>query len=334
MSCDVGAGYGPAMRAARVTALEGPGSVGVGEVDLPVLEPGHVLVDVHEAGVNFPDVLMSRGLYQMRPDLPFVPGSECAGVVRETAPGSEFAPGARVAAFPVLGAFAETVAVPEAMVFPLPDAVPFEVGAALPMNYLTVHFALTRRGQLERGEVVLVHGAAGGIGTAAIQLARAMDARVIAVVSSPGKAEVATAAGAHHVVLVDDFLTQAKELTGGRGVDIVVDPVGGDRFTDSLRSLAPEGRLLVVGFTAGQIPEVRVNRLLLNNISVVGVGWGAYWTSDPAYLRTQWDAILPLVEQGSLAPPIGARHPLDDVAAALAELDERRALGKVTLTVR
>ena len=322
------------MRAARVTSLDGPASVTVGEVDEPALTPGHVLVDVHEAGVSFPDVLMSRGLYQMRPELPFVPGAECAGVVREVGEGSAFTVGDRVAAFPVLGGFAETVAVPEAMVFPLPEAVSFETGAALPMNYLTVHFALTRRGHLERGETVLVHGAAGGIGTAAVQLARAMDARVVAVVSSDDKIETARAAGAHHVVLAEGFLAAAKELTDGRGVDVVVDPVGGDRFTDSLRSLAPEGRLLVIGFTAGQIPEVKVNRLLLGNLSVVGVGWGAFWMPDPTYLRTQWDAILPLLESGALAPPIGTRHPLDDVAAALTEIDERRAHGKVTLTVR
>jgi NADPH2:quinone reductase len=322
------------MRAARITSLEGPSAVTVEEVPEPTLEAGDVLVDVHEAGVSFPDVLMTRGLYQMRPNLPFVPGAECAGVVREAAEGSGFHAGDRVAAFPVLGAFAETVAVPAAMVFPLPDEVPFEVGAALPMNYLTVHFALTRRGQLERGEDVLVHGAAGGIGTAAIQLARAMDARVIAVVSSEDKIETARAAGAHHILLADGFLEGVRELTQGRGVDLVVDPVGGERFTDSLRSLAPEGRLLVIGFTAGQIPEVKVNRLLLNNLSVIGVGWGAFWTPDPTYLRTQWDAILPLVTSGQLAPPISSRHALDDVVGALTEIDERRAHGKVTLTVR
>ena len=322
------------MRAARGTSLDGPDSLVVDDLPEPALEPGHVLVDVHEAGVSFPDVLMSKGLYQMRPELPFVPGAECAGIVREAAADSPFRPGDRVAAFPVLGAFAETVAVPEAMVFPLPDAVSFEAGAALPMNYLTVHFALTRRGRLERGVGVLVHGAAGGIGTAATQLARAMDARVIAVVSSADKVATAEAAGAHHVVLADEFLTQAKELTNGRGVDVVVDPVGGDRFTDSLRSLAPEGRLLVIGFTAGQIPEVKVNRLLLGNLSVVGVGWGAFWMPDPSYLRTQWVAILPLLENGALDPPIGSRHRLDDVTTALTELEERRANGKVTLTVR
>jgi NADPH2:quinone reductase len=323
------------MRAVRVTTLDGPGAVTVDtDVAEPVLAPGHVLVDVHEAGVNFPDVLMTKGLYQMRPELPFVPGSECAGVVREAAEGSGFAAGDRVAAFPVLGAFAETVAVPEAMVFPLPDSVSFAAGAALPMNYLTVEFALARRARLERGEVVLVHGAAGGVGTAAVQLARAMGARVISVVSSQDKIETARSAGAHDVVLADGFLSATKGLTEGRGVDVVVDPVGGDRFTDSLRSLAPEGRLLVIGFTAGQIPEVKVNRLLLNNISVVGVGWGAFWQRRPDYLRHQWDALLPLLEQGLIDPPVGASHPLDDVVAALTEIDERRARGKVTLTVR
>ncbi|GAA6525363.1 NADPH:quinone oxidoreductase family protein [Intrasporangium sp. DVR] len=322
------------MRAARVSALDGPAAVTIDEVDEPTLEPGHVLVDVHEAGVSFPDVLLTRGLYQMKPDLPFIPGAECAGVVRRAGEDSLFQPGDRVAAFPVLGAFAETVAVPEDMVFPLPDGVSFTTGAALLMNYLTVHFALARRGRIERGETVLVHGAAGGIGTAAIQLARAMHARVIAVVSSEEKRAVAEQAGAHHVIATDGFLAAAKELTGGRGVDIVVDPVGGDRFTDSLRCLAPEGRILVIGFTAGSIPEVKVNRLLLGNISVVGVAWGAMWQGEPGYLRAQWKAITPLLESGAIDPPIGSSHPLDEVAAALAEIDERRAVGKVTLRVR
>jgi NADPH2:quinone reductase len=322
------------MRAARVSVLDGPAAVTVEEVDEPVPEPGQVLIDVHEAGVSFPDVLQSKGLYQMKPDLPFTPGAECAGIVRQTGEGSMFQPGDRVVAFPILGAFAETVAVPEAMVFPLPDSVSFTAGAALLMNYLTVHFALVRRGQVERGETVLVHGAAGGIGTAAIQLARAMDTRVIAVVSSDEKRAVAEQAGAHHVITADGFLSSAKQLTGGRGVDIIVDPVGGDRFTDSLRCLAPEGRILVIGFTAGSIPEVKVNRLLLGNISVVGVAWGAMWMSEPGYLRAQWGALTPLLESGVIDPPIGSTHPLEDVAAALAEIDERRALGKVTLRVR
>ncbi|MDN5795719.1 MAG: NADPH:quinone oxidoreductase family protein [Intrasporangium sp.] len=322
------------MRAARITSLEGPSAVAVQEVPDPVRGDDDVLIDVHEAGVCFPDVLLSKGLYQTRPELPFTPGAECAGVVREAPEGSALAPGDRVAGFPILGAFAETVAVPSRFVFPIPGSLSFREAAATPMNYLTVHFALTRRGRLEAGETVLVHGAAGGIGTAAIQYAKALGARVIAVVSTREKGVVARAAGADEAVLADGFLEQVRELTDGRGVDLVVDPVGGDRFTDSLRSLAIEGRVLVIGFTAGEIPTVRVNRLLLGNTSVLGVGWGAFWTREPGYVRSQWDEILPLLEDGRLDPPLGASHPLEDVAAALRELDERRAVGKVTLTVR
>jgi NADPH:quinone reductase len=321
------------MRAAQVASLDGPSAVTVVEVDEPAAGDG-VLVDVHAAGVAFPEVLQTRGRYQIKPDLPFVPGSEVAGVVRVAPDGAGVRPGDRVAAFPGLGGFAEVVAVDPELVFPLPDEVSFEAGAALPMNYLTVHFALVRRGGLRVGETVLVHGAAGGVGTAAVQLAAALGARVIAVTSSLEKAEVARAAGAHETAPADGFLARVKELTGGKGVDVVVDPVGGDRFTDSLRSLTTEGRLLVVGFTGGDIPTVRVNRLLLNNISVVGVGWGAFWTSLREYPREQWAELLPLLRAGRITPPIGSVHPLDDAAAALAEIDERRATGKVVLAVR
>ncbi len=239
-------------------------------VDLPEPSGDGVVIEVAAAGICFPDVLLTRGQYQITPDLPFVPGSEVAGLVRSAPVSSGYAAGDRVAAFPFLGGFAEVVEADAAMVFPLPDSVTYEQGAALPMNYLTCHFALRERGRLREGETVLVQGAAGGIGTAAVQLAAAWGARVIAVVSSPDKGDVARAAGAHEVVLADGFRDAVAGLTNGRGVDVVVDPVGGDRFTDSLRSLAPGGRLLVIGFTAGSIPEVKVNRLLLGNISVVG----------------------------------------------------------------
>jgi NADPH2:quinone reductase len=322
------------MRAAQVTRLEGPDAVEVTEVPEPAARG--VVVDVAAAGVCFPDVLLTRGEYQMRPDPPFVPGSEVAGRVRSAPPGSGFVEGDRVAAFPVLGGFAEVVATDPAMVFPLPDSTTYEQGAALPMNYLTCHFALRERGGLRAGETVLVHGAAGGVGTAAVQLSRAWGARVVAVVSSDDKAQVARSAGAHEVVAADGFRDAVAELTAGHGVDVVVDPVGGDRFTDSLRSLAPGGRLLVVGFTAGSIPEVRVNRLLLGNISVVGVGWGAWWThpSGPGagYLRRQWDDLLPLLRSGAVDPVIGEVRALDDVVGALTAVDERRATGKVLLS--
>lgn len=322
------------MRAVQITTLDGPTALQVVDVDEPATGPGVVVVDVHVAGVTYPEVLQSRGQYQLKPDLPFVPGSEVAGVVRSAPEGSGFTAGQRVAAFPGLGGFAEVAAAPPEMVFALPDAVSFEAGAALPMNYLTVHFGLVRRGQLRAGDTVLVHGAAGGVGTAAVQLAAALGARVVAVVSSQDKAETARAAGAHEVVLAEGFKDAVKELTGGRGVDLVVDPVGGDRFTDSLRSLAREGRLLVIGFTGGEIPQVKVNRLLLNNLSVVGVGWGAFWTGEPGYLQEQWAELLPLLESGRLTPVLGRSFPLEQASQALLELDERRATGKVLLTAR
>jgi NADPH2:quinone reductase len=179
-----------------------------------------------------------------------------------------------------------------------------------------------------------VHGAAGGVGTASIQVAKGYGARVIAVVSTDQKAEVAKAAGADEAVLVDGFLAAVKELTGGRGVDVVVDVVGGDLMTDSLRSLAPLGRVLVVGFTAGAIPEVKVNRLLLNNVDVRGVGWGAYAMVRPGFMRKQWDELVPMMESGVISPPIGTTYPLEDVRQALTDMAERRATGKSVLTLR
>ena len=327
------------MRAVQVVTLDGPAAVKVGEVPDPDPGDGGVLVEVHAAGVTFPDVLLTRGLYQLRPDPPFVPGSEVAGVVRSAPPGSGFAAGDRVAAFPGIGGFAELVVTSPGQVFPLPDGVSFADGAGIPMNYLTVHFGLVRRGRLQPGETVLVHGAGGGIGTAAIQLAKALGARVVAVVSSEEKGRVARAAGADDVVPADGFLAAVKELTGGRGVDLVVDPVGGDRslpdrFTDSLRSLATEGRLLVIGFTGGEIPTVRVNRLLLNNIAVVGVGWGAFFIPRPGFVAGQWAELLPFLRDGVLHPPLAPVRPLERAAEVLAEMEERRAAGKLVLAVR
>lgn len=321
------------MRAVHIASLDGPEAVKIVDVAEPV-DDGRVLIDVHAAGVTFPEVLQSKGQYQMQPPLPFVPGSEVAGVVRSAPEGSGLAVGDRVAAFPGLGGFAEVVAADPRAVFRLPEQLSFAEGAGIPMNVLTAHFALVRRGGLREGETVLVHGAAGGIGTATIQLARALGAKVIAVVSTEDKAEFARKAGADDVVLADGFKDAVKGLTGGKGVDIVVDPVGGDRFTDSLRSLATEGRLLVIGFTGGEIPTVKVNRLLLNNVSVIGVGWGAYWLPRPEFLREQWQDLRPLLEAGRLTPLIGATYPLEQASDALMSLENRAALGKVVLELR
>ncbi len=311
--------------------MDGPGSVEVREVPEPQRGPDQVLIDVRAAGVNFPDVLQAKGLYQYKPELPFTLGSEVAGVVREAPDGSPLRPGDRVAAFCTIGGFAEVVAVHADHVLALPDEVSFPAGACLPMNYLTAHFALLVRGHLRAGQSVLVHGAAGGVGTAVIQLAVALGARVIAVVSTDAKADVARAAGAQEAVLVDGFRDAVKGLTGGAGVDLVVDPVGGDRFTHSLRSLAPEGRLLVVGFTAGDIPTVKANRLLLSNTDVVGVGWGGYALGRPGYLARQWAALEPHLRSGALNPLISATFPLQQAAEAMARIDERQVTGKVVL---
>ncbi len=319
------------MRAVVVEELNGPSSIRI--LNRPEPTGDGVRIAVAAAGVSFPDALLTRGRYQLRPEPPFVPGAEVSGVVADAPEGSGVRPGQRVAAFPGLGGFAETVLVPPHLVFPLPDEVDIEVAAGLPMNLLTVHFALLDRGRLQAGERVLVHGAAGGIGVAAVQLAAAHDAEVIAVTSSPEKAEVARAAGAHHIVAADGFRDAVQDATDGEGVDLVLDPVGGDRVTDSLRCLRRRGRLLVVGFTAGSIPEVKVNRLLLNNLDVVGVGWGAHWLAEPGYPAEQWAELLPDLRAGRLQPPIGGRYPLEDAAEAVASLEERRALGKVLLVV-
>jgi len=328
------------MRAVQIVELSGPDGA-LRLVDLPEPEPSHLLtpgsgvvVDVHAAGVSFPEVLQTRGEYQVKPPLPFVPGSEVAGVVRSAPEGAGVKPGDRVAAFPMLGAFAEVAVAPEFLTFALPDELDFAQGAGLILNYHTAYFALRLRGRLAEGETVLVHGAAGGVGTAALQVARGVGARTIAVVSSDAKEQVAREAGADEVVRSDGpWKDEARELSGG-GVDVVLDPVGGDRFTDSLRSLGEGGRLVVVGFTGGSIPEVRVNRLLLNNVEVVGAGWGAYVMTKPEANRAIGAEVQRLIEQGFVRPVVGARFPLERAADALNAIDQRRATGKVVLDVR
>ncbi len=322
------------MRAVQVVRLEGPEGVDVVDVPEPAAGDGQVLVEVHAAGVSFPDLLLSAGRYQLKPELPFTLGVDVAGVVREAPDGSGFTAGDRVACVLPYGGWAELVALDAGSVFPLPDSVSFEQGAALPMNYLTAHFALAVRGALQPEETVLVHGAAGGVGTACLQVAKGYGARTIAVVSTEEKGDTARAAGADEVVLVDGFLESVKKLTDGNGVDIVMDVVGGDLMTDSLRSLGTLGRLLVVGFTAGAIPEVKVNRLLLNNIDVRGVGWGAYAMARSGFMRSQWDELVPMMESGMIDPPVGTTYPLEDVRLALTDMAERRTLGKSVLTLR
>jgi NADPH2:quinone reductase len=329
-----------AMRALQITEETGPEKA-LSLVEIPepdathMLTPGEgVLIDVHAAGVSFPEVLQTRGQYQMRPPLPFVPGSEVGGVVRSAPAGASVKAGDRVAAFCALGGFAETVAAPEFFTFALPDALDFAQGAGLILNYHTAYFALKLRGRVRAGETVLVHGAAGGVGTASIQVAKGLGARTIALVSTEEKAKIAEQAGADHVLLISDtWKDNVKALSDG-GVDAVLDPVGGDRFTDSLRSLRENGRVIVVGFTGGSIPEVKVNRLLLGNTEVIGAGWGAYVMARPDLNREIGAVIDGMIGEGFVSPIVGQRFPLERAAEALTVIDERRATGKVVLDVR
>ena len=322
------------MRALQVRELAGPDGVAVVD-DAPEPEAGEgVLIDVHAGGLAFPDLLLTRGKYQVKPDLPFTLGTEVAGTVAAAADGAGFEAGERVMAF-TFGGLADRVVAEPMMTLPLPRSFSMEQGAGFIMNYHTSHFALHRRGQLQEGETVLVHGAAGGVGTAAIQIAHGSGARTIAVVSSDEKERVARGAGADEVVRsTGDWLGAVRELTGGRGVDVVYDPVGGDRFTDSVRSLAPEGRLLVVGFAEGQIPSVAANRLLLRNVSVVGVGWGAFVGDRPELVAEIGRDLGRLADEGFVRPIVGATYPLEEGPRALRDLDERRATGKLVLTLR
>ena len=327
------------MKAVQIVELSGPRTA-LRLGDVPEPEPSHpttpgdgVVVEVHAAGVSFPEVLQTRGEYQVKPDLPFTPGSEVGGVVRSAPDGAAVKAGDRVAAFCMLGGWAEIAVAPAFFTFVLPDELDFAQGAGLVLNYHTAYFALTTRGRLAEGETVLVHGAAGGVGTATLQIAKGLGAKTIAVVSTDDKERVAHEAGADEVVRSDGpWKDEAKEVSGG-GVDVVIDPVGGDRFTDSLRSLREGGRVVVVGFTGGSIPEVRVNRLLLANTEVIGAGWGNYVIRKPKLNQEIGAAIGRLIEQGFIRPVVGARFPLEQAADALELIDGRGATGKVVLEI-
>jgi NADPH2:quinone reductase len=288
-----------------------------------------VVVDVAAAGVSFADLLQTRGAYQMRVALPYTPGMDAAGVVRS---GAGFRPGQRVAVLVPHGCWQEVISVPPERVLPLPDEMSFEAAAAAPLNYLTGLFALVRRARALAGETLLVHGAAGGVGTAAVQLGKALGLRTIAVAGDSAKREFALRCGADHAVLSDGWLAAVREVLGERAVDIVLDPVGSDRMTDSLRSLAPEGRLLVLGFAGGEIPVVKVNRLLLGNTGVLGVASREFFEQRPALVAELWEQLMELWRTRMLADPPVEAYPFADAPGALRAIAERRALGKIVLS--
>jgi NADPH2:quinone reductase len=320
------------MRAILVERWTEPKDLMVGEAAEPSVLPGTVKLEVRAAGCNFFDILMVKGQYQVKPPFPFIPGAEVAGVVLEVGPGvRDFAVGDRVFASAGLGGFAERAVVAARSAWRLPEGMSFEEGAAFPIIYPTSYAGLVFRAQLRPGENLLVHAAAGGVGIAAVQIGKALGARILATAGGPEKLEVARQAGAD--VLIDyekeDFVARVMEATGGRGADVIYDSVGGDVFDRSLKCIAWNGRLLVIGFASGRIPEVKANRILLKNISVVGLHWGAHVQHEPARILETFEALFRLYRDGKIRPVIYGSYPLEEVPAALEALGSRRTHGKV-----
>jgi NADPH2:quinone reductase len=322
------------MRAVRIHELTGPAALRVDEVPSPQVRAGEVLIDVRACGVNFPDLLLTRGLYQFKPSPPFTPGGEAAGIVRAVGDGVTLvAPGDRVATTMIYGAFAEQVVVPQAACVKLPDAVSFEVGSATLLAYATTYHALVDRAQLRAGETLLVLGAAGGVGIAAVELGAILGARVIAAASSPDKLAFCREHGASDGIDYsrEDLKDRVKALTSGNGVDVVYDPVGGSLAEPALRGVAWQGRYLVVGFASGEIPKIPLNLVLLKGCQVVGVFWGSFAMRDPAKNRAHAEQLFAWVAEGKLRPPVDATFPFTAAPDALGRLERREVKGKIVL---
>jgi NADPH2:quinone reductase len=295
---------------------------------------GTVLLRVSHAGVGFVDYLQTFGGYQDRYETPFILGMEVAGTVVEALGINEFAPGDVVMGFTRKGGFAELVALDPLLTFRIPDGISTVEGAAMVLNYQTAAFALDRRARVQHGEHVVVHGAGGGVGTAAVQIAKVLGASVTGVVSSSEKATAALRAGADDVItLANDSWLDALRRTHPGGVEVIIDPVGGDRFDDSLRALAPEGRVVTLGFTGGEIPAIKANRLLFRNISVIGAAWGERLKTDAMLAQALHRRITEWAAKDLLHPIIGGVFPLADAAAAIREIGDRRSSGKIVLEV-
>jgi NADPH2:quinone reductase len=322
------------VKAVRVHELAGPAALRVDDVPEPTAAAGHVLIDVKAAGVNFPDILLTRGLYQFKPPVPFSPGGEAAGIVRAVGAGvTSVAVGDRVATTTIHGAFAEVIAVPEVSVIKLPDAVGFEVGAATLLTYATTYHALVDRAAIKAGETLLVLGAAGGVGIAAVELGHLLGAKVIAAASSEDKLAFCREHGATAGIdyAREDLKDRIKALTNGNGVDVVYDPVGGAHAEAALRGTAWQGRFLVVGFASGEIPKIPLNLVLLKGCQIVGVFWGSFAMRDPARNREHAARIFAWVAEGTLRPAIDAVLPFTEAASALGKLERREVKGKLVL---
>jgi NADPH2:quinone reductase len=322
------------MRAVLCKEFGPPESLVVETVPDPVAGPGQVVVDVHAAGVNFPDTLIIQNLYQLKPSLPFTPGGEVAGVVSEVGPRVDSVQvGDRVIAMTGYGGFAERIAVAAQSALPLPEGMDMATASGFVTTYGTSYYALRDRAQMQPGETLLVLGAAGGVGLAAVELGAALGAMVIAAASSPEKLELCRAHGASATInyATEDLKERTKALTDGRGADVVYDPVGGDFSEPALRATAWNGRFLVIGFAAGTIPRLPLNLLLIKGVSAVGVFWGAFAGRQPDDNRRNLAELAELWAKGELHPLVSRTYPLEQAAHALEDLVARRATGKIVL---
>ena len=306
----------------------------VEEIEDPRAEAGQVVVDVKAAGVSFPDVLIVQGKYQFQPPFPFSPGGEIAGVISEVGEGVvDWKVGDRVIAMTGNGGIAEKVVAFEMTLMPLPETMDFKDGAAFPLNYGTTYHALKQRGQLQPGETLLVTGAGGGVGTTAIEIGKAMGAKVIAAASTEEKLEIAKNLGADETINYSDgeLKEKVKALTDGFGADVIYDPIGGDIFLQCMRCVNWKGRVLVIGFASGPIPEVPTNLALLKGCSIVGVFWGRFTGAEPEENSKNFDELFALHAEGKLKPQITKSYSLDDAAEAISSLENRKATGKVVI---
>ncbi|HZL58402.1 MAG TPA: NADPH:quinone oxidoreductase family protein [Stellaceae bacterium] len=306
----------------------------VEEVPAPPLRDGSVRIALHAAGVNFGEMLMVLGQYQEKPALPFTPGFEAAGVVRERGAGvAGLVVGQRVMAVLPWGGYAEEAVVPAANVFPIPDTMDLAIAAGFPIAYGTAHGAFAWRAGLKQDEWLLVLGAAGGVGLAAVEIGAAMGARVIAAAGGADKVALARAHGASHVIdyRAEDIRERVKAITGGRGADVIFDPVGGDAFTAALRSVAWGGRVLVIGFASGVVPQIPANHLLVKNVDIMGFNWGSYRQARPALLADSFTQLTGWYAGGRLKPVVSSQLPLEKAAEAYRLLKERKATGKIVL---
>ncbi len=305
------------------------------EVPDPVPGPGQALVRIRACGINFADSIMAAGKYQNQPELPFTPGSEIAGDIVALGEGADgFSIGDRVMGLPGRGGYAELVAVDTARLSPLPETLSYEQAASFAVTYGTSHVSLGHRARLKPGETLLVHGAAGGVGLTAVELGKIMGARVIATAGGPDKLEIARAAGADETIdyLAEDIRERVKALSGGRGADVIYDPVGGDVFDASLRCVAFEGRILVIGFAGGRVPQIPANHVLVKNVDIIGVNRPAYDTLAPEVSRRSQEELMAWLAEGRLKPLVSKTFPLERAVEGLESVVTRKSTGKVVIT--